>query len=88
MAIIVPQLIEKARTQLSELTGLEIGSTLAISKDERGWRVSVEMVEKHSIPDSMDILANYDIWLDEDGNVLEFNRKRLRKRIDTEEVEE
>lgn len=88
MAMPVSELIEQARGQLSELTGLELGSTLGITKDEKGWKVSVELVEKHSLPDGMDILANYDIWLDEGGNVLEFNRKKLRKRIDTEEAEE
>ncbi|MFQ6067275.1 MAG: gas vesicle protein GvpO [bacterium] len=42
------------------------------------------MIEKHSIPDQMDILATYDVVLDEDGKLLEFNRTGLRKRCDTE----
>lgn len=84
MALTVTQLVERAREELSKLTELELSTTLGTSKDEKGWRVSVEMIEKHSIPDGMDILATYEILLDNDGKVLKFNRTKLRKRIDTE----
>lgn len=88
MALAIPQLIEKAREELSKVTGLELGSTLGAAKEEEGWRVSVELVEKHSLPDQMDILANYEALVDDEGNMISFNRKGLRKRIDTEEVVE
>lgn len=87
MAMTVPELIERAREEMSKITKLELSTTLAAAKDEKGWRISLELVEKHSIPDQMDVLAIYDVWLDDDGNLLEFNRRRLRKRIDTEEAE-
>lgn len=88
MAMSVPQLVERAREELSKLTGLELSTTLGAAKDEKGWHISVEMVEKHSIPDQMDILAIYEVLLDDAGNLLEFSRKKLRKRIDTEVEEE
>ena len=89
MALPTTDLVKRAREGLSKLTGLELASTLGIAKDEKkGWRVSVEMIEKHSIPDGMDILALYEALLDDNGNVLEFNRKKLRKRVDTREGEE
>lgn len=84
MALTVAQLVELAREELSKLTGLELSTTLGTIKDEKGWHVSVEMIEKHSIPDQMDILATYEALLDDNGNLIEFNRKKLRKRIDTE----
>jgi len=87
MAMTIPELIERAREEISKLTNLELSTTLGAVKDEKGWHVSLELIEKHSIPDQMDILAIYDVWLDDDGNLLEFNRRGLRKRIDTEEVE-
>ena len=88
MALPTTDLVKRAREGLSKLTGLELASTLGIAKGEKGWRVSVEMIEKHSIPDGMDILALYEALLDDNGNVLEFNRKKLRKRVDTREGEE
>lgn len=84
MAKSIHQLIEIAREEMSRITGLELASTLSTAKDERGWLVSLEVVEKHSIPDQMDILATYDVILDDDGKLVEFNRRSLRKRVDAE----
>lgn len=88
MAIGISEVVDKARGQLAELTGLELSTTVRAVKDEKGWHVTVEMIEKHSIPDQMDILATYEVLLDDNGNLIEFNRKNLRKRIDTESGEE
>lgn len=83
MEVTVTKLIERARQELAEATGLKLSSTLGASKDDRGWLVSVEMIEKKSIPDGMDILATYEARLNDEGELLEFSRKKLRKRIDT-----
>ena len=90
MAIAIPKLVERAREDLSSLTGLELGSTLSVTKDEQGWRVQVEMVEKKSLPDGMDILATYEALMDGEGDMIEFKRMAMRKRIDTDvpEMEE
>jgi len=88
MAKSMQELIEKAREELSKITGLELSTTLGAVKEEKGWKVTLEMVEKHSIPDQMDILAVYEVFLDDDGNVIEFKRVRLRKRVDTGGTEE
>lgn len=84
MAKDIHQLIEIAREELSKVTGLELSTTLGTAKDERGWRITMEMIEKHSIPDQMDILATYEVILDDNGKIVEFNRMKLRKRVDTE----
>jgi len=81
-------IIEKAREEISKITGLELSTTTGAVKEEQGWKVTIELIEKHSLPDQMDILACYDVILDDDGNVIKFNRSRLRKRVDTENIEE
>jgi len=88
MAMSILELVEKAREELGKITGLELSSTLRTVREEKGWKISMEMVEKHSIPDQMDILAIYDAIVDDNGNLIEFNRKGLRKRIDTDILEE
>ena len=88
MEMTVPKLIELAREQLAQVIGLKLSSTLGASKDDKGWRISVEMIEKKSIPDGMDILATYEARLNDKGELLEFSRKKLRKRIDTAEEQE
>lgn len=80
-------IIEKAREEMSKITGLELSSTLGAVKEEKGWKVTLELVEKHSLPDQMDILATYNVLLDNDANILEFKRAGLRKRVDTEQPE-
>lgn len=70
---------------LAELTNLKPSGVVAVRKEEQGWRLQVELVEKESIPPSMDILGVYDVWADDRGNVLGFERKRLRRRGDTED---
>lgn len=83
MPMNIGSVIKKARNELSELTGLPLSSTLKTVKEDKGWRVLVEMVEKRAIPDGMDVLATYEVLLDEDGNLLEFSRKGMRNRMET-----
>ena len=83
MAAAMGQLIQKAREQLGDMTGLELGSTLSARKDGDGWHVQLEAVEKKSVPDSQDILAMYDLTMDDSANVLNFNRVGTRRRGDT-----
>ena len=83
MVVAMGQLIQKAREQLGDMTGLELGSTLSARKGGDGWHVQLEAVEKKSLPDSQDILAMYDLTMDDNANVLNFNRIGMRKRGDT-----
>jgi hypothetical protein len=83
MALNIGNVIQKAKSELSTLTGLEPSSVLKTAKDEKGWHVSVELVEKRAIPDGMDILATYEVLMDEEGNIIEFGRKGMRKRMET-----
>jgi len=78
----MPQLIQKAREQLTELTGLELGSTISASKEDNTWKAQIEVVEKKSLPDSQDILATYELTMDGDAKVIDFARVGMRKRID------
>ena len=88
MALSMSKIIQKARSELNSLTGLEISSTISAEKEEDRWLVSLEAIEKRSIPDSMDILAIYEMGLDLEGNMQEFRRTKMRKRIDTQDTEE
>lgn len=75
-------IVNRAKEELSSITGLQPSTVLGIEKEADNWRVSIEMIEKKSIPDLMDILGNYEVHLDSDGQVLGFNRISLRKRGD------
>ena len=82
MTMALPNVVRKARQQLGEMTGLDVCSTVSAGKCESGWCVRVEVVEKKSLPDSQDILATYELSLDEEGNLLDFTRIGMRRRMD------
>lgn len=84
MAVPIGDIIQKARSELGKHTGLELSSTLKTQKDDKGWRVMVELVEQHVVPNNMDVLATYEALLDSQGNFLEFSRKGMRRRAETQ----
>ena len=62
--------------QVAALTGHDQGSVISIEGDDDGWRVGVEVVETHRIPDSADILASYEVQLDAGGELVAYRRTR------------
>lgn len=77
------QIAQCAKDQLAQLTGLKPDTVSAFIKDERGWHVTVEMIELKRIPESTDVLATYETLLDDEGNLLSYQRTRryLREQI-------
>ena len=77
------EFIEKAKKQLADLTGFKSPAGIGLKKEKEGWIATIEIVEKKSIPDGMDVLGTYEVRLGAKGNLLGYERKELRKRIDT-----
>jgi len=82
------QIAQRAKEQLVQLTGLKPDTVSAIAKDEQGWHVMVEMVEMKRIPDARDVLATYESLLDDEGNLLSYQRTRRYLREQVMEKEE
>ncbi|MBU0703243.1 MAG: gas vesicle protein [Chloroflexi bacterium] len=70
------EIAEQAKKELAELTGLEPGTVSALRKDEEGWHVNVDMVEMKYVPDTGDVLAVYEALLDDQGNLISYQRTR------------
>lgn len=66
----------RAAEQIVVLTGRELESVVSIERDrdEGGWRIGIEVVETHRIPDSADILAMFEVRVDEHGELAGFRR--------------
>ena len=62
--------------QLDELIMNEPVGVTSIEPLEDGWLVEVEVIEEHRIPSSADILALYEIELDDEGDLLAFRRTK------------
>ncbi|MCL5996302.1 MAG: gas vesicle protein [Chloroflexi bacterium] len=70
------QIVAKAKEELVALTGLSAGTVSGLSKDEQGWHVILDMIELKRIPESSDVLANYDVVMDGEGNLVSYQRTR------------
>lgn len=81
------ELIEKAKKQLAELTGFKEPAGVGLKKEKEGWLVTVEIAEKKSIPEGMDILGTYEVRLDAKGDLLGYEKTAMRKKMDTESFE-
>lgn len=62
--------------QLAELTGREVEGVVGFSRSEDGWTVEVEVLELSRIPNTTDVLAIYQLELDEDGELDGYRRTR------------
>lgn len=83
------EVVEKAKKQLAEATKLPVSTVVGVSREkEKGWKVSLEMVEMKRIPEAMDSLGLYEAYLDEKGDLQSFERKRMRRKGDMETREE
>jgi len=88
MALKMTDLAERARQQLAEVTGFKPVAVVGSYKDAEGWHVSVDMLEMARLPESTDVLGTYLVLLDEEGNIVKFEKKRSRMRSESYEEEE
>jgi hypothetical protein len=72
-----------AIAQIGDLTGHDVEGVISVERNDDGWRVGVEVVESHRIPDSADILAIYEVDLDADGELVSYRRTERYSRGQT-----
>jgi hypothetical protein len=82
-----PEIAQWAKEQLAQLTGLKPETVSALSKDEEGWHITVDLIELKRIPEATDVLATYEVVLDEAGNMLRYQRTRRYYRGEVTEQE-
>ena len=81
----VSKMIEEARSHVRELLGDEPESVSGIEAGNGSWAVTLEVVEVHRVPDTTDVLASYEVVLDDDGDLVRLERKRRYFRSQVEE---
>jgi len=76
-------ILEKAKKELADLTGFKSPAAIGYKKEGNELIATIEVIEKESIPDGMDVLGTYEVRVDQSGAILDYKRTDLRKRIDT-----
>lgn len=75
---------DMAVKHVTELTKRVAEGVVGAERTEDGWRITVEVVETHRIPDSADIIALYEADVDADGDLGSYRRvgRYLRGHVD------
>jgi len=81
----VSKMLERARSQVQDLLGEQPESVSGIVRSDGHWSVMLEVVEVRRVPDTTDVLASYEVVLDNDGNLVGLERKRRYFRSQVEE---
>jgi hypothetical protein len=81
----VREAIAKVKKDLAAITNLELNGMVGVSKEGDEWKITIELIERKSIPDTSDILGVYEVRLDDAGEITGFSRVRLRRRGETGE---
>ena len=68
--------VARARDQLEGLLELPVESVSGFERTRDGWLVTLEVLELSRIPESTDVLASYEMELDDDRNLIRYTRGR------------
>lgn len=74
------EVLRHARAQFAELTGMTPESVTSFEQSEDGWTLEVEVLELERVPDTMSLIAGYQVELDPDGELTGYRRVRRYER--------
>ncbi|MGA5356720.1 gas vesicle protein [Streptomyces purpurascens] len=74
------EVLRQARGQLAELTGMDAESVSSFEQTEEGWALEVEVLELERVPDTMSLMASYQVDLDSQGQLTGYRRVRRYER--------
>jgi hypothetical protein len=79
------RLAQRASEELAELVGREVEGIVSLQRSDDGWRVGVEVLEIARVPDTADVLAEYEVDADRRGRLMGYRRVRRYARGSTRE---
>ena len=74
------EVLRHARTQLAELTGMSAESVSSFPQTKDGWCLEVEVLELARVPETMSLMASYQVDLDHGGQLTGYRRFRRYER--------
>ncbi|MFD7298916.1 gas vesicle protein [Streptomyces sp. NPDC059897] len=74
------EVLREARAQLAELTGMAAETVSSFERTEDGWELEIEVLEVARVPDTMSLLASYQVSLDPHGVLTGYRRIRRYER--------
>ncbi|WP_307180961.1 gas vesicle protein GvpO [Streptomyces canus] len=74
------EVLRNARTQLAELIGMAAENVSSFEQTEDGWALEIEVLELPRVPDTMSLMASYQVELDPEGQLTGYRRVRRYER--------
>lgn len=74
----------RALFELARLIGAPAERVIELHKSDQGWAAMIEVLEMSRVPETSDILADYEVELTARGSVLGFRRTRRYLRAEVE----
>lgn len=75
---------ERAVQELGRLLGSPAERVTGLHRSEAGWTANVEVLELHRVPETSDVLADYEVDLTREGEILGYRRTRRYLRSEAE----
>ena len=75
-AVSAAQIAERAKVELSRITGLDADHVSGVAPGADGWHVTVDLIELRRIPASTDVLAAYEAVFGPTGILTSYRRTR------------
>ena len=73
-ATTLPSLVEETKRQMTAITGLSPDTISQFDRTDDGWTLAIDMVEHQSIPRTQDLIASFEVILDEHGQITRWRR--------------
>src|SRR5581483_12029844 len=68
------EVARQAAAELAELLSRPAEAIVSLDRAEDGWHVGVEVLEMRRVPDTADVLAEYEVVADERGGLVGYHR--------------
>lgn len=73
-------LVSRAKQQLESLIGLSTDTISRFDRNAEGWLLNIDMLEHSAIPRTHDLIARYEVVLDDAGTLLRWRRTARTQR--------
>jgi hypothetical protein len=74
-------LVQTTKSKVSEALGKKVYLVSGVTQQEKGgWSAEVEVIEEEHMISNFDVIGTYSTLFDEEGNLINWSRKQLRKR--------
>jgi hypothetical protein len=70
----VTDLVERTKRQMATITGLSPETVSRLDRSEDGWSVAIDMLEHRAIPRTQDLIASFDVTVDDAGRIRRWKR--------------